>query len=66
MMLNHNVKSYDFFFFPMNKSLILLKEHRPIISQEKADLSSSINQHSLHVSLKSMFGECQASLFISL
>lgn len=56
--------SYDFFFFPMNKSLILLKEHKPIISQEKTCHSSSINQHSLHLSLKSMFGECPASLYL--
>ena len=53
-----------FFFFPMNKSLILLKEHKPIISQEKTCHSSSINQHSLHLSLKSMFGECPASLYL--
>lgn len=61
-MVNYNVMSYDFFFFPMNKSLILLKEHKPIISQEKTYHSSSISQHSLHLSLKSMFGECPASL----
>lgn len=64
MMVNYNVMSYDFFFFPMNKSLILLKEHKPIISQEKTYHSSSINQHSLHLSLKSMFGECPASLYL--
>lgn len=63
-MVNYNVMSYDFFFFPMNKSLILLKEHKPIISQEKTYHSSSINQHSLHLSLKSMFGECPASLYL--
>ena len=63
-MVNYNVMSYDFFFFPMNKSLILLKEHKPIISQEKTCHSSSINQHSLHLSLKSMFGECAASLYL--
>lgn len=56
--------SFVFFFFPMNKSLILLKEHKPIISQEKTCHSSSINQHSLHLSLKSMFGECPASLYL--
>ena len=62
--MNYNVMSYVFFFFSINKSLILLRENKPIISQEKTYHSSSINQHSLHLSLKSMFGECPASLYL--